>query len=173
MTRRVTYLLGAVSAIAAITAPTAFDMPPRWVWNATASAPEGLYWLQPARRLRVGDWVAVTPPAPLALWLDRRGHLPAGVPLVKRVAALSPSLVCREGDAVRVDGRLIATARPRDRSGRPLPAWRGCVALTPAAVFLLNPAPDSLDGRYFGTLPMSSVRGRLAPVLTFEATADV
>lgn len=172
MTRRGTYLVAGLCAVTAITAPTSFDAPPRWVWNATASAPEGLYWLQPARRLRVGDWVAVTPPAPLARWLDRRGHLPAGVPLVKRVAALSPSIVCREGDAVRVDGRLVAKARPRDRGGRSLPAWRGCVALTPAAVFLLNPAPGSLDGRYFGALPMSSVRGRLAPVLTFEAPAD-
>ena len=36
-------------------------------------------------------------------------------------------------------------------------------------VFLMNPGvPDSLDGRYFGPLPASSIIGRAAPVWTDE-----
>jgi hypothetical protein len=32
-------------------------------------------------------------------------------------------------------------------------------------------APDSLDGRYFGPLPLSTVVGRAVPVWTFEVAA--
>ncbi len=43
------------------------------------------------------------------------------------------------------------------------------LALQPGEVFLMNPtAPDSLDGRYFGPLPASSIVGRAVPLWTDE-----
>ena len=46
----------------------------------------------------------------------------------------------------------------------------GCRTVAPGEVFLMNPGvPDSLDGRYFGALPASSIIGRAAPVWTDEA----
>ena len=39
----------------------------------------------------------------------------------------------------------------------------------PGDVFLMNPGvPDSLDGRYFGPLPASSIIGRAVPLWTDE-----
>ena len=50
-----------------------------------------------------------------------------------------------------------------------LPRWLGCHRLRPGELFLLNPAPDSLDGRYFGPLPDTGVVGVAHPLLVRDA----
>jgi len=148
-------------ALAAVLAPAAVRPRPVLLWNATASAPVGLYHVHTGGRLRRGDWVAVEPPPAFGQMLAARGYLPPHVPLVKQVAALSPSQVCRTGAMVSVDGTPRAVARGADRQGRALPVWQGCRALTDDEMFLLNPARDSLDSRYFGPLRGRAVIGRL------------
>jgi conjugative transfer signal peptidase TraF len=138
---------------------------PRLVWNASASAPIGLYRIQPDRDPPIGALIAAMPPAELADWLARRGYLPAGLPLLKHVAAKAGQRICRHGAVVSIDARPVVIARVRDGRGRPLPVWRGCHTLQAGEVLLLNPAvPDSLDGRYFGPLPASAVIGRALPL---------
>jgi len=150
-------------------APTALtlwrDPPPKLIWNASASAPIGLYGVLPAERLERGDLVVVQLGAPLAALLAERGYLPRGVPLIKPVAALPGQRVCRQGEAILIDGAVVATARAVDRRGRRLPVWRGCETIAPGNLFLLNPRrEDSLDGRYFGALPATAVIGRARPL---------
>ncbi len=142
---------------------------PRLLWNASASVPVGLYRLQPVDHLAIGDLVAVQPPAALSDFLDARGYLPRGVPLLKHVVALEGALVCRSGDGITVDHRLLGHAQAQDRNDRDLPIWRGCHRLAAGEVFLMNPdAPDSLDGRYFGTLPRTAITARLTPLWTVD-----
>lgn len=143
---------------------------PRLLWNASASAPLGLYRIQHVGDPPVGTLVAVAPPERLARWMAERRYLGNGVPLLKRVAAKVGQRICRVGDIVSVDFRPVAVARKRDRLGRPLPVWQGCRTLAAGELLLLNPAaPDSLDGRYFGPLPASKVIGRAVPILTRDA----
>lgn len=138
---------------------------PRLVWNASASAPIGLYRIQPDRDPPIGALVAAMPPAELAGWLDARGYLPAGLPLLKHIAAKAGQRICRHGSVVSIGERPIVIARARDGRGRPLPVWQGCHTLRAGELLLLNPAvPDSLDGRYFGPLPASVVIGRALPL---------
>ena len=137
---------------------------PRLLWNATASTPVGLYALRPVHGLKVGDLVAALPPEPVARFLADGGYLPRGVPLLKHVAALARQTVCRSGAVITIDGTVAGAARERDSRGRALPSWRGCRALVSGDVFLMNSHPDSLDGRYFGPLPMVSVLGRATPL---------
>lgn len=134
---------------------------PLLVWNASASAPEGL-WLRVPGRAGVGDWALVRPAPEDARLLAGRGLLPEGALLVKTVAAGEGQVVCRAGRQVLVDGRVAAWARAADRRGRPLPRWRGCRRLGAGEVFLLNRHPDSFDGRYFGVSPARDVVGRAA-----------
>ena len=42
---------------------------PRLLWNATASAPIGLYAVQPVARPKVGDLLVVRPDPALARWI--------------------------------------------------------------------------------------------------------
>lgn len=168
MTRR---RYGMATAIAASAFGAAFiavavaEPLPRLIWNASASAPIGLYRIHPDADPPAGVLVAVTPPAPLARWLSARGYLPEGVPLMKHVAAKTGQRVCRIGAVVSVDGRPAVVALAQDRRGRPLPVWQGCRTLGAGELLLLNPEhPDSLDGRYFGPLPSSAVIGRATPL---------
>lgn len=168
MTRRRSVMATAIAAsafAAAFVAIAIADPVPRVIWNASASAPIGLYRMHPDSDPPIGALVAVAPPERLAHWLSARGYLPEGVPLLKHVAAKAGQRTCRIGDAVSVDGRRVAIARARDGQGRPLPVWQGCRTLQSGELLLLNPAhPDSLDGRYFGALPDSAVIGRATPL---------
>lgn len=145
------------------------DPPPKLVWNSTASVPVGLYSVRPAGKLAVTDLVLVRPSEPLAAFLADGGYLAYGVPLLKRVAALPGQKVCREGAELTIERVTWAMARERDRWGRMLPTWSGCRVIAEGEVFLLNwDEPDSLDGRYFGPLPASTVVGRAHPLWTSE-----
>lgn len=143
------------------------DPLPRVIWNASASAPLGLYRIEPDRDPARGALVAVTPSEPLARWMTARGYLGQHVPLLKHIAAKAGQRVCRVGVVLSIDGKSVVVALTRDRIGRPLPVWQGCRTLASGELLLLNPNhPDSLDGRYFGPLPAASVLGRAIPILT-------
>jgi conjugative transfer signal peptidase TraF len=170
MTRRF-YIRATVTAAAlfgaSFAAVAAFDPIPRLVWNASASAPIGLYQIEPLADPPHGTLVAVTPPAPLARWLAQRGYLGERVPLLKHIAARPGQRVCRIGAVVSVNARPVVVARGSDRLGRPLPVWQGCRMLRTGELLMLNPdQADSMDGRYFGPLPASTVLGHAIPIAT-------
>jgi conjugative transfer signal peptidase TraF len=142
---------------------------PRFLWNASASAPTGLYRVDVGAPARLGDLVAFYPPASIGAFLVERRYLPPGVPLLKRVAALPGSRVCRSGIFVSVDGQGVARALARDRQGRMLPVWHGCRIVGPHELFLVNAARGSLDGRYFGPMRHASLLGVAHPILTRDA----
>src|SRR6185437_3636612 len=122
-----------------------------FIWNASASAPIGLYRVTHSRALSRGRLVLASPARSLAAFADARGYLPAGVPLVKRIAAVAGDLVCARGNAVFIDGRFAAARLAADGRGRALPAWSGCRKLQFGEVFLLMAdVRTSFDGRYFG-----------------------
>jgi conjugative transfer signal peptidase TraF len=154
-------------AAVALVLSTMDEATPTYIWNASKSVPIGLYRLQPAGRLAVTELVAVRPPEPLATFLDLNGYLPIGVPMLKRVLAIPGQMVCRKGLTISVDGIDMGHALSRDSSGRPLPVWQGCHAVEADELFLMNwQSEDSLDGRYFGFVPNSSVIGKALPVWT-------
>lgn len=92
---------------------------PRYVWNVSNSVPTGLYRLQPAGRLTVTELVVVQPPKPLATFLDLKGYLPIGVPMLKHVLALPGQTVCREAFAITIDSIAMGEhARAMDVADR-------------------------------------------------------
>lgn len=161
---------GVAALLAALT--SLLHMPPVLLWNASPSAPEGLYLLALADRLTVGQLVAARPDSVLEDLMARRGYLPRGVPLLKHIAALPGQQVCRKAISVTIDGRHVADALERDRQGRPLSSWQGCFSLSDGNVFLLNAdVPDSFDGRYFGPTSASSIIGIAVPLWTTATTS--
>jgi type IV secretory pathway protease TraF len=89
-------------------------------------------------------------PDPARRLADARRYVPAGVPVVKSVAAVTGDTVCAAGDGLRINGRSAARRLTQDARGRALPRWGGCRALEEDQILLLAPRPDSFDGRYFG-----------------------
>jgi conjugative transfer signal peptidase TraF len=129
------------------------------VWNASASAPIGLYRLRGAMPARRGDMVVVRTPATIRWLAARRHYLPANVPMVKRVAAVAGERVCANGAALLIDGRMVATRFAADAAGRPMPWWNGCRRLRSGDYFLLGENRLSFDGRYFGVTRKEDVLG--------------
>ncbi|MBN8890741.1 MAG: S26 family signal peptidase [Rhodospirillales bacterium 70-18] len=160
----VTYVVTMGIAIAAFV-----DFPKKLVWNASASTPIGLYSIAPADRFEVTNLVAVRAPEPLAAFMVERGYIGRSVPLMKRVAGVPGQQVCRRDHAITIDGVPIGDALERDHLGRSLPTWQGCHRIAEGELFLMNwSVRDSLDGRYFGPLPTSTVIGRATPLWTDE-----
>jgi conjugative transfer signal peptidase TraF len=169
MIARVLLLAVSVTGAAALALPGWIEHSPMLVWNESASAPVGLYRVVRADKLEFGALVIAKPPEELATYLAARAYLPIGVPLLKHIAAHAGQTICRHGSLITVDGDPSALARDRDRKGRALPVWRGCLVLGEHEVFLLNSeVPDSFDGRYFGPLPASTIVGHAVPLLTFR-----
>jgi len=167
MTRRAPWTIVACTATSLMLLPAIVASPPMLAWNASASVPIGLYVVRPVGALRVGQLVFAMPPEPLAAFLAARNYLPERVPLLKHVAALPGQQVCRIGATVTINGIAAATALTRDSRDRLLPAWNGCRTIAQGEVFLLNrDVRDSLDGRYFGPLPVSSIIGSAVPIWT-------
>lgn len=156
-------------AVGTLVATAFADLPTRLIWNATASAPIGLYTVAPADGLEVPELVAIMPSEPLERFMVERGYIGRGVPLLKRVLGLPGQRICRNGATIAVDNVEMGDALERDRIGRDLPVWQGCRIIREGELFLMNwDIRDSLDGRYFGPVPASSVIGRALPLWTDE-----
>ena len=161
--------LATTLAIVGVGYPVLVPMPTRLVWNASASAPIGLYSIEPNGPFGLTDLVAVAPAEPLATFLADRGYLPKSVPLMKRILAVPGQTVCRTNLTITVDGAIVGAALERDRIGRDLPVWQGCRRVAAGEVFLMNRrVRDSLDGRYFGLTSTHQIIGRASPVWTDE-----
>jgi len=143
------------------------DPPPRLVWNASASAPVGLYWVRRDKHIQLGDLVLARLPDTARALAAERSYLPSNTPGVKRVAALTGDVVCVRNGLVLVNEGVAARALNKDSSGRELTPWWGCRALEPGEVLLLNEAPGSFDGRYFGPSRGRDIIGKLVPLWTF------
>jgi len=143
---------------------------PRLTYNPSDSVAVGWYRIDPRtdslpRPLSVDSIVLVPLPPTAAALAAQRGYLPAGVPLLKPVAAIAPQKVCVTGGIVRIDGVPAAAVLRADRMGRPLPSWQQCRRLEPGELFLLSTTnPASFDSRYFGPVSASTVLGVAHPV---------
>lgn len=167
MTPRRLTVLAMLTGCACLAAPAISGHGPRFIWNASASVPIGLYRIAPLDRIKVADLVSVQPPEQFAGFLAERGYLPRNVPLIKRVLALPGTPVCRHGATIVAYDHAYGEARNTDRLGRELPVWQGCRTLAEGEVFLMNwDAEDSFDGRYFGPVPLTAITARVIPIWT-------
>lgn len=141
-------------------------------YNGSDSAPRGWYWRQPVTVLQVNDYVLMRLPSDAAQLAAERAYLPLHVPLLKRIAALPPQVICAQGARVQVLSGETALRLSHDAHGRSLPSWKGCMALRPGELFLLSEyGPASFDSRYLGPLPAQAVLGLALPLWTLRAPA--
>lgn len=142
------------------------------VWNASASAPVGPYFVRPGANVRRGDMVVAWLPAAARSLASARRYLPANVPLVKRVAAMEGDRVCASGAAIRINGRRAATRLKHDQARRPMPWWSGCKLLSSGEYLLLMDSALSFDGRYFGLSRKADLLGRARLLWAKPATGS-
>jgi conjugative transfer signal peptidase TraF len=162
----------AILALAAASVAPLFVVPsialhPLIIFNGSGSAPLGFYRIE-NRSPRLGDTVVVRPSKTNEALLVERGILPAGVPLLKRVAAAAGDEICRDGTVISINGADAEEALEHDNLGRPMPVWQGCRTLSEGEFFLLQPHPYSVDSRYFGPIFECQILGVASPVWTWN-----
>jgi conjugative transfer signal peptidase TraF len=158
-------IAASVIAIAGLAGP--LSHPPRLIWNASASAPIGLYQVRSQGAFVRGELVLVRPPQWVRSFAAARGYLPNTVPMLKRIAAENGDTVCRERDVITISHRVVAHTLSADRAGRALPVWSGCTKLGQGEIFLLmDGVRASFDSRYFGAVPTTAIVGRAVPLWT-------
>lgn len=153
------WLISTGIAVFALAFASLVSLPKKLIYNPSASAAIGLYWID-NQRIERDDYVLVRVPDRVRNLVVERGYLPPDVPLLKRVVGLNGDRVCRRGDEIFVNGQLVATANSHDGLGRAMPDWHGCHMLTERSVFLLQDHPQSFDGRYFGPVDRRLIIGR-------------
>ena len=151
-------ILGAGVALVLVSA--ALPPAPRLVWNASASAPIGLYSVTPRAWADIGDLVVAWPPERYRGLAAKRRYLPLNVPLVKRVAAFGGDKVCARGQRISINDKPVVRRAQTDAKVRAMPAWSGCIRLHGRQLFLLNDNPESFDGRYFGVTEPKDLIGK-------------
>jgi type IV secretory pathway protease TraF len=136
---------------------------PLFIWNASDSVPIGWY-LVVTRQPRIGEIAVIKPAEWVQTFASSRGYLPKDVWLLKPISAVHPSIICRFGRYVFVDGKDVAKAKIMDKMHHALPVWRGCKVLRPAQYFVLGHHRGSFDSRYFGPIDESHVVGTAYPM---------
>jgi conjugative transfer signal peptidase TraF len=147
--------------------------------NTTRSYPPGLYWLT-GEALRKGALViACPPPVKAVAEALRRGYLNAGFCpggygyIIKKIVAIPGDRVVVTGQGVSVNGEAIPNSALRrfDTEGKPLPFNETAYTLGTAQVLLMSDySPKSFDGRYFGPMSQTGIKGVLKPVFTWSSS---
>ncbi len=150
------------------------------IYNPTSSVPTGLYQAYQTP-LKHGVIVSFCMPASsIPNGWKKRGYLLGNwkgtcendnVPVIKPIAALAGDRITLNSKGATVNGHLIPNSRPmtEDEKHRPLTPYPfGTYTVQPGQVwFISHYIPDSLDGRYFGPLPISVINApirRIWPV---------
>ena len=148
----------ATLGIALIAVEPIINPVPLVIWNASESVPTGWYYIV-KRQPVIGEIAIIRPQEWVQLYASERGYLPQNVWLMKPIFATNPSIICRFGTYIFVDGKQVAKAKIADKMHRVLPVWKGCKALTPIQYFVLGRHRDSFDSRYFGPIEKHQVVG--------------
>lgn len=133
--------------------------------NTTPSMPYGVYqYVQ--RDAEKGDMVALCPPAPWGALGKERGYTGEGLcddgsrALLKIVAGVENDTVSFNCGHIQINGKIVQASgiRITDSKGRPLLSSLSAGSIPVGMALVLAPVSDSFDGRYFGLVPLYSLR---------------
>lgn len=141
--------------------------------NASASLPIGLYRITSDRSATLVEFCPAEPFGSLSANRAYRGkgNCPDGAePLMKPIAAVAGEVVTTSVRGVTVSGRLLANSAPLrvDTKNRILNPWPfGQYRVQAGTVWVISSYnARSFDSRYFGPIPVSSIRSHLTPLMT-------
>lgn len=150
--------------------------------NLTDSIPVGLYRISHAGELK-NAYVIFCPDNRQAfrLGLDR-GYIDHGLNcggygyLMKKVVAIPGDIVSVTKAGVLVNQALIPFSKPKLKDGlnRPLPQWRVThyQLAKDELLTMTNQSEWSFDGRYYGLVHSSQIKGMLRPLWVIKKTGE-
>jgi conjugative transfer signal peptidase TraF len=141
--------------------------------NASPSLPIGLYRTTLDKSAKLVEFCPAEPYATISAKREYRekGDCPDGAePLMKPIVPVSGDTVEISPQGVTINGRLLPNSATRsfDIKDRPLTHWPfGKYRVDTGKVWVISSFnPRSFDSRYFGPIPIASIRCHLRPLLT-------
>jgi conjugative transfer signal peptidase TraF len=141
--------------------------------NTSPSLPMGLYRTTSDTNASLVEFCPAEPFGSLAIvrgYRDRGACPDGATPLLKPVVARAGDVVELSSRGIAVDGNLLSNTAPlqMDTKGRPLVPWKfGRYTVQSGDVWVASSYNRrSFDSRYFGPVPVSSIRGHLLPLFT-------
>jgi type IV secretory pathway protease TraF len=130
--------------------------------------PLGFYRIVPHGKISTGDLVIFDPPQGAHPYIYGRRWLPNGWPLIKYVGARKGDTYAIQGGSFTINDKYMGPVYERDSQRKALPSREGRFIVErntflPVSTHINN----SFDGRYFGTVPLSAIKGKLKPIWTF------
>jgi conjugative transfer signal peptidase TraF len=146
-------------------------------FNTTRSIPLGLYWLTKAPVTKDAYVMFCPPESALFDEARERGYISAGFCpgnygfMMKRILASADDRIEIGREGVRINGVPVPASgsMKADKAGRALPHYpSGTYTLGETQLLLMSDRSRiSFDGRYFGPMELSQVRGVIRPILTW------
>ena len=146
---------------------------PHYFINASSSLPYGIYHIKKPSGFNKGDIVVFNPPKAAADLIHERQWLPKGWPLLKHIGAVAGETYCVKPQADKsyhlyINNQYTGPVHEKDSQGLPIIHITGCHVVgrdhfLPVSTYINN----SFDGRYFGAVPLTSIRGVAEPLITF------
>ncbi|SHM13853.1 conjugation peptidase TraF. Serine peptidase. MEROPS family S26C [Nitrosospira sp. Nsp11] len=146
-------------------------------FNSTRSIPIGLYWITDEPVTKEAYVIFCPPVSSLFDEARDRGYISAGFCpgdygfMMKRVLAAGNDCIDMTGEGVRVNGQLLdaSKAMKADSAGRVMPHYSasGYTLRNREMLLMSDVSATSFDGRYFGPVDVSQIRGVIRPVLTW------
>lgn len=171
--RMVRAIVGSIGvAVIGITIFAVYGVYTGYRFNASSSAPVGIWKISEATPVAVGKYVLICPPQHNVLDnLIRQGRMWKGrcgsgtVPFIKEVAALGAGDFHVSDQGVVIDDKLIPETAPYP--------WENLIPANPASIepgefiAIQTMHVGSIDSRYFGPLQVSDVIGVIEPIWIF------
>ena len=139
--------------------------------NHSASLARGLYLAVPSfHTYSVGDVVVYQPPQEIAVLAKERGYISQpDMPFLKKVGAIAADHYEIKPDlSFWVSSHYVGQIIAKDEEGRSMPYKIGQFFVPYGYLLPVSPHPRSLDGRYYGSIPLSDVRAKVIPIFTID-----
>jgi conjugative transfer signal peptidase TraF len=140
----------------------------RYYLNLSHSVPVGLYKISSLTNYKTGDLVIFEPPQAGRSLIYKRRWLPNGWSLIKHIGALPGDAYSIQKGSFSINGKYAGPVFERDTEGKALP-YRGGRYKVERNTFLpiSTHISNSFDGRYFGTVSLTSIKGKAIPIWMF------
>ncbi|WP_425409316.1 conjugative transfer signal peptidase TraF [Hyphococcus sp.] len=167
--RKKRIILGAgFVSVGLLMAASVAPMQAKLIYNPSASAPKGFYWIGQKTAFKRGDFVAAFTPKEAQKLASGRGYLPENLPVLKSIYGIEGDRICIENGTVFINGRRVVDVLESDSYGRQMPIHEGCFQLQAGEFFLLSTQiPNSFDSRYFGPVGEDRILGVATPLAVF------
>jgi conjugative transfer signal peptidase TraF len=144
------------------------SLTPLFYINCTSSQPRGIYCkVLFQSNFKPGDLVLVQIPR----YISQRNSnwLRNDILLLKQIGAVAGDEIKITDQCIFINDQIVGPISDKDSLGRPLPKIRGNFTIKPGHFLPISThIPNSFDGRYFGQIPLKSIKGKVIPIFLFD-----